>query len=91
MPTPLPHPGDERHLAGAFQDNRVSPFEGVPVIELSGEARQAVLSFCEELVALLPEGPRRPRLREIEQRLDDTWVIWMGGWQPGDVFYVRVQ
>jgi Protein of unknown function (DUF3500) len=91
MPEGRVHPGDERHLAGAFQDNRVIPFEGVPAIKLSEQARQAVLSFCEEFVSLLPEGPRRARLREIEQHLDDTWVTWMGGWHPGDVFYVRVQ
>ena len=28
MPPGRVHPGDERHLAGAFQDNRVIPFEG---------------------------------------------------------------
>ena len=85
------HPGDERHLAGAFQDNRVIPFEGVPAGELSVEARAAVLAFCAEYVALLPAGPRRARLREIAEHLDQTWVCWIGGWQPGEVFYVRVQ
>ncbi|MFD0663260.1 DUF3500 domain-containing protein [Thermocatellispora tengchongensis] len=28
MPEGRVHPGDERHLAGAFQDNRVIPYEG---------------------------------------------------------------
>jgi hypothetical protein len=35
MPPGRVHPGDERHLAGAFQDNRVIPVEGVRVAELS--------------------------------------------------------
>jgi hypothetical protein len=30
-------------------------------------------------------------VREIADHLDETWVCWIGGWQPGDVFYVRVQ
>src|SRR3712207_7560878 len=37
MPPGRVHPGDERHLAGAFQDNRVIPVEGVRVAELSEE------------------------------------------------------
>ncbi len=91
MPPGRVHPGDERHLAGAFQDNRVIPVEGVPAEELSADARAAVLAFCTEFVALLPPGPRRARMREIADHLDETWVCWIGGWQPGDVFYVRVQ
>jgi hypothetical protein len=42
MPPGRVHPGDERHLAGAFQDNRVIPVEGVRVAELSsGCSRRA--------------------------------------------------
>ncbi|MGY1812687.1 DUF3500 domain-containing protein [Blastococcus sp. SYSU D00820] len=91
MPPGRVHPGDERHLAGAFQDNRVIPFEGVPVAELSAEARQAVLDVVATFVRLLPEGPRAARMREIEAHLDRTWFCWIGGHRPGDVFYYRVQ
>ena len=31
MPEGRLHPGDERHLAGCFQDNRVIPYEGIAV------------------------------------------------------------
>ncbi|KHL17812.1 uncharacterized protein DUF3500 [Mumia flava] len=91
MPEGRVHPGDERHLAGAFQDNRVIPYEGVRVAELPDEAQRLALAFVEEFVALLPEGPRRARMREIAAHLDETWLTWIGGWKPGDVFYVRVQ
>jgi hypothetical protein len=91
MPAGRVHPGDERHLAGAFQDNRVIAFEGIPAAGLSRSAREAVLAFCEEFVSLLPEGPRCARMREVAEHLDETWVSWIGGWQPGEVFYVRVQ
>jgi hypothetical protein len=40
MPPGRVHPGDERHLAGAFQDNRVIPFEGVRVSQLPEAAQQ---------------------------------------------------
>jgi hypothetical protein len=91
MPPGRVHPGDERHLAGAFQDNRIIPFEGVRVADLPEQARQRVLDVVATFVRLLPEGPRAARLREIESHLDETWFSWIGGSQPGDVFYYRVQ
>jgi hypothetical protein len=91
MPEGRVHPGDERHLAGAFQDNRVIPVEGVRVAELPAEARRAARQIAESFVRLLPEGPRAARMREIEAHLDETWFSWIGGHQTGDVFYYRLQ
>ena len=91
MPPGRVHPRDERHLAGAFQDNRVIPFEGIPVDQMDTRARQLVLAIAEQFVALLPAGPRTARLREIEEHLDRTWFCWIGGHRPGDVFYYRIQ
>ena len=91
MPPGRVHPGDERHLAGAFQDNRVIPNEGVRVGDLPAPAQDLVMAIAEEFIRLLPAGPRAARLREIRERLPETWFSWIGGHQPGDVFYYRVQ
>jgi hypothetical protein len=91
MPDGRVHPGDERHLAGAFQDNRIIPFEGIRVAEMPAEAQRAALQVAESFVRLLPEGPRAARMREIEAHLDQTWFSWIGGSAPGDVFYYRLQ
>ena len=91
MPPGRVHPGDERHLAGAFQDNRVIPVEGVRVADLSAEARTRVLEVAATFARLLPEGPRAARMREVEAHLDETWFSWIGGHEPGDVFYYRLQ
>lgn len=91
MPPGRVHPGDERHLAGAFQDNRVIAFEGIRVADMPAEARRLVVQLAEEFCSLLPTGPRAARMREIEQHLDETWFCWIGGYQPGDVFYYRIQ
>jgi hypothetical protein len=91
MPPDRVHPGDERHLAGAFQDNRVIPVEGIGVADMPAEAQRLVLAIAETFVRLLPAGPRAARLREIEQHLDGTSFSWIGGHEPGDVFYYRIQ
>lgn len=91
MPPGRVHPGDERHLAGAFQDNRVIPFEGIRVADMPAGARATALGIAETFLRLLPEGPRRARMREVEQHLDETWFCWIGGSAPGDVFYYRLQ
>ncbi|WP_345150049.1 DUF3500 domain-containing protein [Nonomuraea rubra] len=91
MPEGRVHPGDERHLAGAFQDNRVIPVEGVRLAEVPAEAREHALAIAGSFVRLLPEGPRAARMREIAGHLDETWFCWIGGHRAGDVFYYRLQ
>jgi hypothetical protein len=91
MPQGRVHPGDERHLAGAFQDNRVIPFEGIRVADMPAEAQALALRIAETFVRLLPAGPRAARMREIEAHLGQTWFSWIGGSTPGDVFYYRLQ
>jgi len=91
MPPGRVHPGDERHLAGAFQDNRIIPVEGIPVTAMPEQAQQQVLAIAEQFLSILPEGPRTARLREVTEHLDDTWFSWIGGHTPGDVFYYRIQ
>jgi hypothetical protein len=91
MPEGRVHPGDERHLAGAFQDNRVIPFEGIRVADMPAEAQQKAVQIAEAFVRLLPAGPRAARMREIEAHLEETWFSWIGGCEPGHVFYYRLQ
>jgi Protein of unknown function (DUF3500) len=91
MPEGRVHPGDERHLAGAFQDNRVIPLEGVRLGDAGPPPRELALRIVESFVSLLPSGPRAARMREVEEHLDETWLSWIGGHGHGDVFYFRLQ
>jgi hypothetical protein len=91
MPPGRVHPGDERHLAGAFQDNRVIPFEGIRVADMPAEAQRLALAIVEQFVLPLPAGPRAARMREVEVHLEETWFSWIGAHGPGDVFYYRIQ
>src|SRR5699024_10224831 len=62
MPEGRVHPGDERHLAGAFQDNRVIPYEGVRAADLADDALTALMRLVETFLVILPEGPRAAKL-----------------------------
>jgi len=84
-------PGDERHLGGAFQDNRVVPYEGLAVRELGPESQDLLLALVAESLTHWPEGPAKARLRQVREHLDDTWFDWIGGFGPVDPFYYRIQ
>jgi hypothetical protein len=91
MPVDRIQPIDERHLAGAFQDNRVIPYEGLCASDLDAEQRARLMALVSEHLSLLPPGPALARLREVSRFLDETWVCWIGGTTDESPFYFRIQ
>ncbi|WP_405475999.1 DUF3500 domain-containing protein [Paenarthrobacter ilicis] len=91
MPQGRLHSGDERHLAGCFQDNRVIPYEGIPVPSMPPAALALLDRLVADSIAYLPAGPRAARLREIQEHYQDAWFSWIGGWDAGEAFYFRIQ
>lgn len=83
---------DQRHLCGAYRDNRVVPYEGVVVAELPKEAQELVLGILEEYFLFLPERARKVRLEQAKQHFKETYFCWIGGFEGQDaVFYYRIQ
>lgn len=91
MPEGRWHPGDERHLGGAFRDNRVVPYEGVLATEFDKKQRQAILDLANAFLEYLPGDPRSHRVAQIEDYLDETRWSWIGGHGDADPFYYRIQ
>jgi hypothetical protein len=91
MPGGRWHFADERHLGGAYRDNRVIPYEGVRGDALDAAQRELLLRLSENFISFLPDAPRATRMRQIEQHLDRTWWSWIGGYGDDDPFYYRVQ
>ena len=91
MPEGRLHPGDERHLGGCFQDNRVIPYEGIPVVGMPAHARAILDAVVEDFIGYLPDGPRAARRREIQERYNETFFSWIGGWEGEQAFYFRLQ
>lgn len=82
---------DQRHLCGAFRDNRVVPYEGITVSSLSSQQQTLVLEIAEEMLLYLPTKPRQLRLEQIKSHFAETYFSWIGGYGDDDAFYFRIQ
>lgn len=82
---------DQRHLCGAYRDNRVVPYEGVLVADMAQEQQELVLAIVEQYLLYLPATARGIRLREVRSWLRETYFCWIGGFENDDPFYYRIQ
>jgi hypothetical protein len=84
-------PDDQRHKCGAFRDNRIVPYEGIPVSSLTPEQQQLILDICYEFLVYHPTKSRDFKLDQIKQHFDETYFCWIGGFGDEDPFYFRIQ
>jgi hypothetical protein len=91
MPDWRYHRADQRHLGGAFQDNRVIPYEGVLVSEFPSEIQQTVRKIAQMALEFLPEESLKQKMEEIERHWSETYFCWIGGWGVEDAFYYKIQ
>lgn len=85
------HFADNLHFGGAYQDNRIVPYEGLKGSELSATQRRDLMDLVDKYLACLPEGPRAARIAEVEHHLAETHFCWIGGFSEASAFYYRVQ
>lgn len=91
MPDGRWHFADQRHLGGAFRDNRIIPHEGVSVADFASREKQRIMEILEAFICYLPDQVRVARLSQLEATLERTWWSWIGGWGDDDPFYYRIQ
>ncbi|ORY10728.1 hypothetical protein BCR34DRAFT_485242 [Clohesyomyces aquaticus] len=82
---------DQRHLCGAFRDNRIVPYEGLLVSTFTSSQKSLILAVAEEFLLYLPDASRKLRLEQIESYFDETYWSWIGGYGDEDPFYYRIQ
>ena len=82
---------DQRHLCGAYRDNRVVPYEGVVVGGMEEAQKELVRGILREYLLYLPEQARAVRMAEIEKWFGETYFCWIGGYGDEDAFYYRIQ
>lgn len=91
LPEGRRHFADNLHLGGAYQDNRIVPYEGLRADEMSKNQQRDLLDLAEAYLVTLPDGPRAAKMTEIERLLADTHFCWIGGTDEQSVFYYRIQ
>jgi hypothetical protein len=91
LPEGRRHFADNLHLGGAFQDNRIVPYEGLPCDALTTLQNRDLMDLVEKYLAVLPDGPRKAQIAEVERHLPETHFCWIGGFSETSPFYYRVQ
>jgi len=84
------HRADQRHLGGAFQDNRMIRYEGALVSTFSTGQQDLVRYLITLSLDYLPAGALQARLGEIDGLWNETYFAWIGGFEAGDVFYYSI-
>ncbi|KAH1793618.1 hypothetical protein KXX35_003037 [Aspergillus fumigatus] len=82
---------DQRHLCGAYRDNRVVPYEGIPAISLTEPQKQLLYGILEQYLLYLPARARQLKLAQVRQYEPETYFCWIGGFGDQDPFYYRIQ
>lgn len=91
MPEGRIHPADERHVAGAFRDNRVVPTEGIRVSELDARQRGLVRAIVADCLGLLHDDELERTLADYDAVVDETWLSWYGATDGSTPSYLRIQ
>lgn len=82
---------DQRHLCGAFRDNRVVPYEGIIVASMTSEQVSLVIQILDEYLLYLPRKARELQLSHAVDFFHETYFCWIGGFTNEDAFYYRIQ
>jgi hypothetical protein len=91
LPPGRRHFADNLHLSGAYQDNRIVPYEGLRASELSARQLRDLMDLIAAYVAPLPSGPLAARVADIERHLAETHFCWIGAYDDSSPFYYRIQ
>jgi hypothetical protein len=91
MPPDRLHPADERHVGGAFRDNRVISYEGVNASSFDDTQWELLRELVAEFLVLLPAPERTTTLEDVDIHRDETWLSWYGATDGTQPFYVRIQ
>ncbi len=78
------------NLTEAWKDNVVPDYAGVRATDLQPAQRHALLDLVALYIDNLDEGHARVRMDEVRSQIDRTSFAWIGGTEPGGVFYYRI-
>lgn len=82
---------DQRHLCGAYRDNRIVPYEGILVSSLTSEQQSVITDILNQYLLYLPSRSRTMHLQRCESHYNETYFSWIGDFKDEDPFYFRIQ
>lgn len=82
---------DQRHLCGAYRDNREVPYEGILASTFSAEQKKLLYGILEQYLLYLPAKSRAMKLEQVRRWEAETHFCWIGGYGNEDPFYYRIQ
>ena len=82
---------DQRHLCGAYRDNRIVPYEGILVSDMTLEQQELIKGILNQYLLYLPQTAREIRIKHAASFFHETYFSWIGGYEDTDPFYYRVQ
>ncbi|QUY62691.1 DUF3500 domain-containing protein [Gulosibacter molinativorax] len=91
MPDDRIHPADERHVAGAFRDNRIVPYEGILATEFDHDQRELLREIVRDFYGLLRPEQVELTLAEYDEHIGETYLAWYGATDGSTPSYLRIQ
>ncbi|KAK9379259.1 uncharacterized protein V2V93DRAFT_374379 [Kockiozyma suomiensis] len=82
---------DQRHLCGAYRDNRIVPNEGILVSSFDEAQKKLLYGIFEQYLLFLPATARRLRIEQVQAFEAETYFSWIGGYDDKSPFYYRLQ
>lgn len=82
---------DQRHLCGAYRDNRIVPYEGITVSSMTSRQQELVVKILEQYLLYLPRKSLEMQIARIKTFFSETYFSWIGGFSDTDPFYFRIQ
>jgi Protein of unknown function (DUF3500) len=78
------------NVGEAFRDNLVLDYAGIRAADLTGRQKELLIDLIAEYVGNMRDGHAKVKMDEVRRYLDDTRFAWIGGTEPGSVFYYRI-
>lgn len=82
---------DQRHLCGAYRDNREVPYEGILASRFNEEQKKLMYGILDQYLLYLPAKSRAIKLEQVHRWEGETYFCWIGGFGDEDPFYYRIQ
>lgn len=78
------------NLTEAFKDNVVLDYAGVRAADLDAKQKAQLLQLVQLYVGNMDDGHARVKMDEVKKHIDRTYFAWIGGSEPGGVYYYRI-